>query len=423
MTVQKNGKSEIIFNLRNCLTNSIELFMKTSLPNFFAILILISSCTSHSVKNSKDFTLQGEINRQDSGIIFLSYYPDTTSIHDSSKIENGKFIFMGKISQPTQALLSDKNDFNRVFIFLEPRNMKISLSKDKYEECKMTGSKTQNESDLVNKMEKPFHERILALRDQKNKINDSINNTKDGSAKVLLENKVEEIDRLWSQTGKKIDSIQIKFVLENSESFLTVVYLRWLGSSEKISLDSTKSIFNGLANSLKESSYGINIIEDIRKKENVLVGAQAPDFKATDLNQQTVTLSQFKGKSEVLLDFWASWCVPCRESNPHLKTIYKKYHSKGLEIIAVSVDENKKAWIEAVNQGSTGMWYQIPIAQKWPCGPSQLTKDDIEQNYSYRGVPNQILIDKNGKIIGRFTSASKENQESLDRLLSQIYDN
>jgi len=395
--------------------------MKLSLPSFFAILILVSSCTSYSLKNSKDFTLQGEINGQDSGIIVLSYPHDKTSIHDTSKIENGKFIFTGKISEPTQAILSDKNDFNRVFVFLEPRNMKISLSKDKYEECKMTGSKTQNESDLVNKMEKPFYERILALRDLKNKINDSIKNTKDGSAKILLEKKAEEIDKLWSQTGKKIDSIQIKFVLENPKSFLTVVYLRMLGSNEKISLDSTKSIFNGLANSLKESSYGNNIIEVIRKKENILVGAQAPDFKATDLNQQTLTLSQFKGERFVLLDFWASWCVPCRESLPHLRTIYNKYHSKGFDIIAVSTDESRKAWIETVKQNSTEMWYHILIAEKWPNGP--ITNDDIFQNYYNTAIPEQILIDKNGKIIYRHVGYSKESEESLDRLLSKIFEN
>jgi len=395
--------------------------MKTSSSTFLAILILISSCTSHSIKSSNEFTLQGEIDGQDSGIIVLSYHHDKISIHDTSKIENGKFIFTGKISEPTQAILSDKNDFNRVFIFLEARNMKISLSKDKYEKCKMTGSKTQNESDSVNKMEKPFYERILALRDQKNKITDSIKNTKDGSVKILLEKKAAEIDKLWSQTEKKIDSIRLKFVLDNPKSFLTVVYLRMLGSNEKISLDSTKSIFNGLDNSLKESSYGNNIIEVIRKKENILVGAQAPDFKATDLNQQTLTLSQFKGERFVLLDFWASWCVPCRESIPHLKTIYKKYYSKGLDIIAVSTDESRKAWIEAVKQNSTGMWYHILIAEKWPNGP--ITNDDIFQNYYNTAIPEQILIDKSGKIIYRHVGYSKESEESLDGLLSKVFEN
>lgn len=395
--------------------------MRISLTSFLSFLILVSSCTSHSVKNSNEFTLQGEINGQDSGIIVLSYPRDKTSIHDTSKIENGKFLFMGKISEPTQAILSDKNDINRVFVFLEPRRMKIFLSKDKYEECKMTGSKTQNESDLLNKIEKPFYERILALRDQKNKINDSIKNTKDDSAKILLEKKAEEIDRLWSQTRKRIDSIEIKFVLQNPKSFLTIFKLPWLGNREVISLDSTKSIFNGLANSLKESSYGKNLIEDIRKKENILVGAQAPDFKATDLNQQTLTLSQFKGESFVLLDFWASWCVPCRESLPHLRTIYNKYHSKGFDIIAVSTDESRKAWIEAVKQYSTGMWYHILIAEKWPNGP--ITNDDIFQNYYNTAIPEQILIDKNGKIIYRHVGYSKESEESLDRLLFKIFEN
>jgi peroxiredoxin len=395
--------------------------MKTSFPYFLAILILISSCTSHSIKNSKKFTLQGEINGQDSGIIVLSYHQDKTSIQDTSKIKNGKFIFTGKISEPTQAILSDKNDFNRVFVFLEPRNMKISLSKDKYEECKMTGSKTQDESNLLNKIEKPFYERLSILRVQKNNISDSIKNSKNDSSKILLEIKSQEIDSLWSQTLKKIDSIEIKFILENPKSFLTIFKLPWLGNRDVISLDSTKTIFNGLANSLKESSYGKNLIEDIRKKENILVGAQAPDFKAPDLNQQTVTLSQFKGESFVLLDFWASWCVPCRESLPHLRTIYNKYHSKGFDIIAVSTDESRKAWIEAVKQNSTEMWYHILIAEKWPNGP--ITNDDIFQNYYNTAIPEQILIDKNGKILYRHVGYSKESEESLDRLLTKVFEN
>jgi thiol-disulfide isomerase/thioredoxin len=246
-------------------------------------------------------------------------------------------------------------------VFLEPGKMKINLTKDKYDECKMTGSKTQNDFELLTKLEKPFYDKISILRDQENKINDSIKNSKNDSIKVLLEKKTEEIDKIGSKTNKQIDSIQIKFVMENPKSYLTIVYLYALGGNEVMSLDSTKSIFNRLDNSLKKSIFAKYIIEDIRKKDNMRIGNQAPEFKASDLNQQTITLSQFKGKSEVLIDFWASWCVPCRESIPHLKTIYNKYHSKGLEVIAVSIDEDKKAWIEAVKHDSTGMWYHIHI--------------------------------------------------------------
>ena len=104
-----------------------------------------------------------------------------------------------------------------------------------------------------------------------------------------------------------------------------------------------------------------------------------------------------------------------------MKTIYNKYHSKGLEVIAVSVDENRKAWIEAVKQDSMDMWHHILVAEKWPSGPR--TNDDIIQNYYYRAIPEQFIIDKNGKIIDRILGYSKENEESLDILLSQIFDN
>ena len=395
--------------------------MKTFLPTLFAILILISSCTSHVDKNSQKFTLQGEITGQDSGIIVLTYFSDPALIKDTAEIKNGKFLFTGKIFETTQATLRDGNGLELAVVYFEPRKMKISIFKDKITKFKMTGSKTQNESELLNKMENPFYEKILMLRDQYNKINDSIKNSKNDSAKILLEKKIEEIDKIWSQTRKKIDSVEIKFVSENPKSFLTVVYLHMLEGNEVISLDYAKSIFNGLDNSLKKSRYGKYIIEDIRKKENILIGDLAPDFKAIDLNQQIVTLSQFKGKSVVLLDFWASWCVPCRESIPHLKTLYNKYHSKGFEIIAVSEDENRKAWIDAVNKDSTGMWVHIPIAEQFAKGPDFITNDDIYKNYFVQAIPVTMVIDKNGKIISRLVSKSKENEESLDKLLAQIF--
>ena len=394
--------------------------MKTSLTFLLVILILVNSCTSQLDKNSNKFTLQGEIKGQDTGKIAIQYVFNDVFIRDTARIKNGKFVLAGKIFEPTRAELNAGNELNRVFVYLEPGKMKISLFKDKFIEFKMTGSKIQTESDLLNKMGKPVKERLSILKEKLSDINDSINNSKAGPSKLLQEKKAEQIDKQLSQTQGELDSVQLKFILENPKSFLAPVYLRSLEEKEVISLDSVKSIFNGLDNSIQKSRYGKFVFEDIRKKENILIGNQAPDFKAIDLNQKTVTLSQFKGTSVVLLDFWASWCVPCRESIPYLKTIYKKYHSNGLEVIAISIDENRKAWIEAVNQDSTGMWYHIPVAEKGLNGP--ITNDDIFKNYYYKGVPEQLLIDKNGKIIGRLIGRSKENEESLDRLLAQIFD-
>jgi thiol-disulfide isomerase/thioredoxin len=397
--------------------------MKTLVFQLSVFLIMINSCTPQVEKNLKKFTLNGEINGQDSGRIVLIYWPDTIRIYDTVKILNGRFEFTGKIYEPIMADLDGGNDLNRVSIYLEPQRMQISLSKDKFSEFKMTGSITQNDANRLNKMIMPYYEKILLLRNQSNDINDSIRNSKNGSNRILFEKKAEEIDKILAQTIKKIDSIEIKYVLDNPKSFISAVYLNMLEANEVLSLDSTKSIFKELDNSLKNSRYGKEIIERNRKMENILIGAQAPDFKATDINQHIVTLSQFKGKDVVLLDFWASWCIPCRQSIPHLKKIYEQYHSKGFEVVAVSTDFSKKAWIEAVKQDSTDMWYHIPIAEKYAEGPSKITNDDIYQNYFIQGIPVQMLIDKNGKILYRHMGYSIENELAMDSLLSEIFDN
>jgi peroxiredoxin len=394
--------------------------MKIIYSSLLYILMVIYSCTSHPNKNSKNFTLQGEINGQDTGKITLLYVLNDAFVLDTANINNGKFVFNGKILEPTEAELNGGNELNRVFVYLESGKLTIALSKDEFNDFKMIGSKTQNEADLLKKMEEPIYERLLRLKEQGKRIGDSIKISDSGPAKLLLEKKRKVIDSLWSMTSKELDPIELKFVLENPKSFLTPFNLRRLEEKEAISIDSVKSIFNGLDNSIKISRYGKFISEDIRKKENTLIGAQAPDFKATDYNQQTVTLSQFKGKSVVILDFWASWCYWCRKSTPHLKTVYNKYHSKGLDVIAVSVDEKRNDWIEAIKQDSTNLWYHILVAEKWGVGP--ITNDDIYQNYYYHGVPYQILIDKNGKIIDHFDGYSKENEELLDKLLSQIFE-
>jgi len=395
--------------------------MKSSFFCFIFILIIANSCTSNGVTNSEQFTLKGKIDGHDSGIIVISYFHDERSILDTSIIVNGKFIFTGEVFEPALAILSDRNELNRVFIYLEPKKMKISLSGDNFQIYKMKGSKTQSDSDLLNKMEEPYYDKILILRDQYSNITESIKNLEDDSVKLLLGVELEEVIRLWSLTGKQIDSIQIRFILENPKSFLALHRLRTLGSTEALSPDSTKSIFDGLDISLRESRYGRLTYEDIRKRMNMRPGARVPDFKAIDLNQQIVTLSQFMGKSVVLLDFWASWCVPCRNSIPHLKTIYNKYHSRGLEIIAVSTDENRESWIEAIRQEGTEMWYHILIGEKWPDGLT--ANDDFDQDYNITAIPEKFIIDTDGKIIYRHVGYSKQKEHSLDSLLYQIFEN
>jgi peroxiredoxin len=197
-------------------------------------------------------------------------------------------------------------------------------------------------------------------------------------------------------------------------------YLFYLSGDESCPYDLSKSVFEKLDPSIQNSKYGKMIREDLRKMGNTQVGVVAPDFKAIDLMDRTITLSQFKGQKVILLEFWASWCIPCRESLPDLKLLYDKFNSEGLEIICVSIDYDKNSWEKAVAEEQIGTLFNIWVAQNFSGGPTQITENDIYSNYNYNTIPQTILIDKKGTIAAIWIGASEENKDSLDKQLSKL---
>jgi len=279
----------------------------------------------------------------------------------------------------------------------------------------MTGSKTQKEMFKLNLKRGPIQQQIDGLWTEFYSVRDSL----------IKRNKYSEfketnINILTSQLSNQLDSIDIQYILSNPGSYISPYLLERLDLNEIISLDSLKSVYNKLDISIQESIKGKEIKEDIVKKENSFVGAMAPEFKTVDLNNQQVVLSEYRGKNVVLLIFWASWCYDCRKDVPHLKEIYEKYRSKGLEIIGVSLDTDKTAWKSAVNMDSTTMWHHVQIAERYADGPDFITKDDIYANYFVLGVPLQLLIDKSGKIVGRWIGTTEDKNNELKDSLSKL---
>ncbi len=144
--------------------------------------------------------------------------------------------------------------------------------------------------------------------------------------------------------------------------------------------------------------------EAIAKK--TAIGSPAMDFTQNDVNGKPVSLSSYKGKY-VLLDFWASWCGPCRAENPNVVKAYKKYHEKGFEILAVSLDDKKDKWLEAIaKDGLT--WTHVSDLKGW--------KNVVAQMYNIRAVPSNLLLDKDGNIMAKDLRA-----EELDKKLGEIF--
>ncbi|NLR80716.1 TlpA family protein disulfide reductase [Chitinophaga eiseniae] len=150
--------------------------------------------------------------------------------------------------------------------------------------------------------------------------------------------------------------------------------------------------------------------EDIEKAEVIArktgIGAVAMDFVQNNANGKPVKLSDYRGKY-VLLDFWASWCGPCRAENPNVLDNYERFHAKGLEILGVSLDDKKDAWIKAIKDDGLE-WAHVSDLKGW--------KNEVAKEYNIRAVPSNFLIDKEGKIV-----AVNLRGEELTSKLEQIF--
>lgn len=149
-------------------------------------------------------------------------------------------------------------------------------------------------------------------------------------------------------------------------------------------------------------------INEQRRRLKIAPGTMAIDFEQPDKDGKLVRLSDYRGKY-VFVDFWASWCVPCRAENPHVVEAYNDFHKKGLEVLSVSVDDKREAWLKAVEQDGLP-WTQVSDLKGW--------NNSASQSYLIKAIPANFLIDPSGKII-----ASGLRGEHLHKELERVFGN
>ena len=186
-------------------------------------------------------------------------------------------------------------------------------------------------------------------------------------------------------------------------------------------IEKMKEAYDKLDATAKETTSGKEIANEIATLERVMPGKPAPDFTSNDLlTGKSFSLSSLKGKV-VLLDFWASWCVPCRKSNPHVKALYDKYSKKGFDVVYVASDDsNPKAALKAIEQDGIKKYHHVlaGLKEKRDANGKMLGYDksqDIGEKYAVHFLPTKYLIDRDGNIIG------KVEDETLDAKLKEIF--
>ena len=244
--------------------------------------------------------------------------------------------------------------------------------------------------------------------------------------------KLEEYNKLYYQTSNR-DSVQAlmepyrKIYIERMDEYkkkypstaLAAQFLRM--DTGRMSLEQLKEAYNKLDETARQTSAGKEIAAEIAVLDRVAPGNPAPEIAKNDLvTGKPFALSSLKGKV-VLLDFWASWCVPCRKSNPHVKALYEKYRKKGFDVVYVADNDSRPSdALKAIEEDGIKKYHHVLRGLKEKRGPNGERmgfdkSEDVSEQYAIHFLPTKYLIDREGKIIGKVTD------EELDAKLKEIF--
>ncbi|SMC45498.1 TlpA disulfide reductase family protein [Pedobacter africanus] len=312
---------------------------------------------------------------------------------DSTAVKNGEFQFTGSVDEPQNALIAIRRngaadsgrqrDTQGFFI----ENSKITMvGTDSISNAKITGSVADRENREREALMKPVTARIIKIQDEFGK------KTADGAYVKSLEERKKAGDSIQKlvATNKQINW---KFAESHLNSFMGLYTFNIYVLDSHFEAAKVEPLFNRFSAALKSSPLGLRTAEKIEIGKRRQAGAKATDFTQNDLNDKPFTLSSLRGKY-VLVDFWASWCGPCRAENPNVVKAYNELKGKNFEIVGVSLDYpgGKAAWAEAVRKDGLP-WIHVSDLKGW--------KNEVAVMYGINSVPQNILINPQGIIIAK----------------------
>ena len=324
---------------------------------------------------------------------------------DEVKVINGKFTIKGTITKPgianlmLQEISAKKKTFNRLEFEQNSLNLFIDTgiitvsTKTFLWDADVKGSSVVN--DYQNYQQKI--KQLLRLESRFGEVYDHYQklNKKQAAIKVF---------DLYTGMQVLYYDEQCAFVKENPSSLVSL-YLTQEAVGNEMDAAKGEPMFVMLSPALQNSEEGKQLKERITIGKKTMVGVKAIDFSQPDMNGKMISLSSFKGKY-VLVDFWASWCGPCRAESPNLVKAYSKYKEKNFEIFGVSLDQSKDKWLKAVNDDQY-TWTQVSEVKGWETA--------VAQEYGIEGIPFNILVDPNGYIVARNLRG-----EALEKKLKEI---
>ena len=359
-----------------------------------AIAVIFAAC-----QNKSEYTIHGSVTdaMYEGQKVYLEQWTDSVmNTVDSTTIANGKFEMKGETDSPVLRFitLGEKDNKVRSLLMIEPGNIKVDYDSLLH----ISGSGLNDSYNEFNLKQKDLTTKIRSLSDQYNAAM---------ADQTMTEELDAELTSAYESVADEAKVLNYDFVNSNIDNEMGR-YL-FMTSSGMFDADQQKEILAKTDDEYKATKNIKRIVDHLEASEAVAVGKQYVDFTMKNPEGEYVSLSDFAGKGKyVFVDFWASWCGPCRDEMPNVVKAYNKYKNKGFEIVGVSLDKDEDKWIQGIKD----------LKMTWPqMSDLKLWESEVVGLYAIQGIPHTLLLDKEGKII-----AKDLRGDMLDAKLAELMD-